>query len=183
MARVRTHRTTPLAFEAIEVEGALIAPAMLARIAQHQAGGQTEADYGVPKGLALRDEIARYFRIGQALFAELSVTQTPSLAATIAFVEALLRDVFGFADVRRAGAHASANAHGSITLQAWKAARPSWSYRRAMNSIGRAITSARKVGDAPQRRHSRIVSMPIPEGCGGFARTASDCDWFVTTLA
>ena len=41
---------------------------MLARIAQHQAGGQSEADYGIPKGLTLRDEIARYFRIGQAHF-------------------------------------------------------------------------------------------------------------------
>ena len=30
-----------------------------------QECGLTEADYAVPKGLALRDEIARYFRIGQ----------------------------------------------------------------------------------------------------------------------
>ena len=71
MTRNRTRRTTALAFDAITVEGALIAPAMMARIAQHQAGGQAEADYSVPKGLTLRDEIARYFRISQALFAEL----------------------------------------------------------------------------------------------------------------
>src|SRR5206468_622131 len=70
MARDRTRRTTALAFDAVTVEGALIAPAMLARIAQHQAGAQVEADYGVPKGLTLREEIARYFRIGQALFAD-----------------------------------------------------------------------------------------------------------------
>ena len=37
--RARTDRTAALAFDAITVEGALIAPAMLARIAQHQAGG------------------------------------------------------------------------------------------------------------------------------------------------
>jgi hypothetical protein len=65
------------------------------------AGAQAEADYGVPKGLTLRDEIARYFRIGQALFADLSASKTPSHAATVAFIQRLLHDVFGFADVSR----------------------------------------------------------------------------------
>jgi hypothetical protein len=87
MARNRPRRATALAFDAVTVEGALIAPAMLARIAQHQAGAQAEADYGVPKGLTLREEIARYFRIGQALFAELMASKVPSSAATVAFVE------------------------------------------------------------------------------------------------
>src|ERR1700719_2457887 len=96
MARNRTRRMAALAFDAITVEGALIAPAMLSRIAQHQAGGQTEAGYGVPKGLTLRDEIARYFRIGQALFADFTASKTPSNAATIGFIEKLLHDVFGF---------------------------------------------------------------------------------------
>src|SRR6202030_4764579 len=62
MARKQTRRTAALAFDAITVEGALLAPAILARIAQHQVDGQSEADYGVPKGLTLREEIARYFR-------------------------------------------------------------------------------------------------------------------------
>ena len=96
MARNRTRHTTALAFDAITVEGALIAPAMLARIAQHQAGAQAEADYGVPKGLTLRDEIARYFRIGQALFADLTASKAPSHAATVTFVEKLLHDVLQF---------------------------------------------------------------------------------------
>ena len=78
MARALAHDRTALAFDAITVEGALIAPAMLARIAQHQASGQSEADYGVPKGLTLREEIARYFRIGQALFTEFTASETPS---------------------------------------------------------------------------------------------------------
>jgi hypothetical protein len=88
----------------LSVEGALIAPAMLARIARQQAGEQSQSDYEILKGLTLRDEIARYFRIGQALFADFSVTETPSAAAATRFVEALLRDVFGFADIRRAWA-------------------------------------------------------------------------------
>ena len=78
MARAtRKSRTTALAFDALSVEGALIAPAMLARIAEQNADGQAESDYNVPKGLALRDEIARYFRIGQALFTDLRARSLP----------------------------------------------------------------------------------------------------------
>ena len=98
-------RSAPV-FEAIAIEGALIAPAMLSRIAARNAGQQSEADYGVPKGLTLRDEIARYFRIGQALFTEFSAATLPSAAATARFVEALLHDVFGFSDLRPTGAPA-----------------------------------------------------------------------------
>ena len=117
MARPRPNRKSSLAFDAITVEGALIAPAMLARIAQHQAGGQTEADYGVPKGLTLREEISRYFRIGQALFTEFSASEAPSLAGTVRFVEKLLRDVFGFADVHRVGTDASGDQQFAVTLE------------------------------------------------------------------
>jgi len=117
MARTRTDRTSALAFDAITLEGALISSAMLARIAQHKADGQTDADYSVPKGLTLRDEIARYFRIGQAMFKELMVTETPSTAATVSFVEKLLRDVFGFSDIRRVGMHTVGDRQFTITLQ------------------------------------------------------------------
>lgn len=117
MARTRTDRTSALAFDAITVEGALISSAMLARIAQHKADGQTDADYGVPKGLTLRDEIARYFRIGQAMFKELMVTETPSTTATVSFVEKLLRDVFGLVDIRRVGTHTVGDRQFTITLE------------------------------------------------------------------
>jgi len=117
MTRTRTDRTSAVAFDAITVEGALISSAMLARIAQHKADGQTDADYGVPKGLTLRDEIARYFRIGQAMFKELMVTETASTAATMNFVEKLLRDVFGFSDIRRVGAHTVGDRQFTVTLE------------------------------------------------------------------
>jgi hypothetical protein len=117
MVRNRTRRTTALAFDAVTVEGALIAPAMLGRIAQHQAGAQVEADYGVPKGLTLRDEIARYFRIGQALFADLTASKTPSHTATVTFVEKLLHDVLGFADVRRVGSRTIGERQFAVTLE------------------------------------------------------------------
>jgi hypothetical protein len=120
MARTRTRssRSTALAFDALTVEGALIAPAMLARIAAHQAGGQGEADYAIPKGLTLRDEIARYFRIGQALFRELTASPTPSHAATVGFVEKLLTMVLGFTDLKRVGQHTIGERTFSLTLEA-----------------------------------------------------------------
>jgi hypothetical protein len=117
MPRARSDRTA-LAFDALAVEGALVAPAMLARIAQQQADGQSEANYGVPKGLTLRDEIARYFRIGQAIFKELTASETPSMAATTSVVEKLLRDVFGFADIRRAGTRTVGDRQFTLTLEA-----------------------------------------------------------------
>ncbi len=72
---------------------------MLARIAGRGAGSQTEADYGVPKGLTLRDEIARYFRIGAALFKDFDASPTPSAGAAVSLIEGLFRQVLGFTDV------------------------------------------------------------------------------------
>jgi hypothetical protein len=114
----RAARTAALSADAITVEGALIAPAMLARIAAQPDTADTRTDYRIPKGLTLRDEIARYFRIGQALFVELFASQTPSTAKTIGFVEALLRDVFGFADIARAGIRTLDDRPYTVTLEA-----------------------------------------------------------------
>lgn len=117
MARRRTRNAAALAFDALTVEGALISPAMLARIAAHKADGQTEAHYGVPKGLTLRDEIARYYRIGQALLASLAASENPSAGATIKFVEDLLRDVLGFADLKRIGSRTLGDRAFAVTLE------------------------------------------------------------------
>lgn len=114
----RSSQTTALPFDAIAVEGSLIAPAMLARIADRSADAQAEADYGVPKGLTLRDEIARYFRIGQALYRDLHASPEPSTAATVRFVQALLRDVFGFADIRPVGTRTRDEHVYAVTLEA-----------------------------------------------------------------
>jgi hypothetical protein len=117
----RAHRkphAAALAFDALTVEGALIAPAMLARIAERNASGQADADYNVPKGVTLRDEIARYFRIGQALFTDLFASAAPSAAATTRFVEALLRDVFGFSDISQTGMRTLGDRAYPVTLEA-----------------------------------------------------------------
>jgi hypothetical protein len=91
---------------------------MLARITEQKAGQQAESDYSIPKGLTLRDEIARYFRIGQALFAEFRVNATPGASATIRFVEAFLRNVFGFADIGHTGTRMIGEHSYVVTLEA-----------------------------------------------------------------
>jgi hypothetical protein len=118
MARIRARRASPLSFDALAVEGALISPAMLARIAAHQAAGQADADYGVPKGLTLRDDIARYFRIGQALFAALAAGENPSAGAAIRFVEEFMRGVLGFVDTKRIGSRTLGDRQFAVTLEA-----------------------------------------------------------------
>ena len=69
-ARSPRRRESQLAFEALSIEGGLLSPEWLSRVGQLSAGAQTEADYRVPKGLNLRDEIGRYWRIAQANWRE-----------------------------------------------------------------------------------------------------------------
>jgi len=102
-AVTRTARDAQIAFEAISIEGGLLSPGWLARAAQLQAGRQSEADYRIPKGLNLRDEIGRYWRIAQALWQEFSagrsagsISEQRAQAVADRFVQALLRESFGF---------------------------------------------------------------------------------------
>jgi hypothetical protein len=101
MPRALTPHASSLGLDAITVEGSLIAPAMLAQVAAQPDDDATRTAYRIPKGLALRDEIARSFRIGQALFSDLTASPTPSTAKAVAFAEAFLRDVLGFTDITR----------------------------------------------------------------------------------
>lgn len=58
--------TSQLAYQAIRIEGGFIPADEMARLTTLQAPDkteQTESHYGVPKGLKLRDEIARFWRI------------------------------------------------------------------------------------------------------------------------
>src|SRR5438128_3487899 len=91
-----------LAFEALSIEGGLLSPDWLARVAQLQAGSQSEADYRIPKGLNLRDEIGRYWRIAQAYWSDFAAGQSrkaePRLLAQH-FLIPLLRESFGFGTI------------------------------------------------------------------------------------
>jgi hypothetical protein len=92
-------REAHLAFEALSIEGGLLSPEWLSKIAQLQAGTQTEADYRIHKGLNLRDEIGRYWRIAQAHWADFKSghgAKADPKAISERFVLVLLRDAFGF---------------------------------------------------------------------------------------
>lgn len=95
-------REAQLAFEALSIEGGLLSPEWLSKVAQLQASTQAEADYRIHKGLNLRDEIGRYWRIAQAHWADFKSgydAKADSKAVSERFVLALLRDAFGFASL------------------------------------------------------------------------------------
>jgi len=95
-------RASQLAFEALSIEGSLLSPEWLGRLAQLDAGQQSESDYRVPRGLNLRDEIGRYWRIAQAHWRDLETGRARGAdpaALAVRFVTALLGDVLGFASL------------------------------------------------------------------------------------
>jgi len=109
---------TQLAYQAIRIEGGLIPADELSRLTTLQTPEQTEQTeihYGTPKGLKLRDEIARYWKIAQNLWADLQpLRQRQDVNAhdvTVReFLVPLLRDVLGFTDLAQ-GASVEASGH------------------------------------------------------------------------
>ncbi|MDE2753860.1 MAG: N-6 DNA methylase, partial [Gemmatimonadota bacterium] len=102
------HRSRPeearIAFEALSIEGGLLGAEWLGKVAQLQAPAQEPADYHLPKGLEIRDEMARGWRIAQACFREFESGRTSggdARALAGQFMEALLRDALGFASLAR----------------------------------------------------------------------------------
>jgi hypothetical protein len=98
-ARRNRGREAQLAFEALSIEGGLLSPEWLSKVAQLQAGTQADADYGIHKGLNLRDEIGRYWRIAQAHWADFKAGREAKADPTAVgdrFVLGVLRDAFGF---------------------------------------------------------------------------------------
>jgi len=97
-----------LAFTAIRIEGGLLATDFLNRIAHFDAGEQTEADYQIPKGLKLRDEIGRYWKIAQNLWQDFQLGRPRADHDTYQFtvrefLEPFCRQVLGFADLQAVG--------------------------------------------------------------------------------
>ena len=97
-----------LAFTALTIEGGLLAPDFLNKVAHLEAAEQTEADYDIPRGLKLRDEIGRYWKIAQNLWQDFAVkrarTDLNAHALTIKeLLEPLLHHVFCFGDLKAIG--------------------------------------------------------------------------------
>lgn len=110
--------TTQLAYQAIRIEGGLIPADELARLTSLQTPDKTEqseSHYGIPKGLKLRDEVARYWKIAQNLWLDFQAQrQRADLDAhdltRREFLLPMLRNVLGFADLEE-GAHIQASGH------------------------------------------------------------------------
>ena len=91
-------------FEALRIEGGLLPAEFLNTVASLKAPQQNEADYQIPAGLRLRDEIGRYWRIAHSLwqhYAEQAAREdTDAEKAGIAqWLEPLLSQVLGYADL------------------------------------------------------------------------------------
>jgi hypothetical protein len=99
--------STELAFTALVIEGGLLAPDFLNRIAHLEAAAQSEADYDIPRGLKLRDEIGRYWKIAQNLWQDFAARRERSdrdpWLSSRDFLEPFCRQVLGFADLKRVG--------------------------------------------------------------------------------
>lgn len=107
-----------LAYQSIRIEGGLIPADELARLTSLQTPDkteQTESHYGIPKGLKLRDEVARYWKIAQNLWADFQPQRQRADINTHdltrrEFLLPLLRSVLGFTDLEE-GARIEASGH------------------------------------------------------------------------
>ncbi|MCX8087038.1 MAG: N-6 DNA methylase [Rhodocyclaceae bacterium] len=59
-----------LALDALRIEGSLLPAEFIQKLLELKADHQSPADYGIPPGLNLKDEIGRYWRIATALWAD-----------------------------------------------------------------------------------------------------------------
>ncbi|KGM41019.1 restriction endonuclease [Aquabacterium sp. NJ1] len=109
MKRTRnSKRQAALNLPTIQLEGSLFLPDQLEKAAQGRATDQTEVDYGVPKGVKLKDEYSRSFQIAKAQWqhfaAQMERTDLDAHRLTIGFVHELLRDALGYAPLQHATA-------------------------------------------------------------------------------
>lgn len=123
MARRNPSRLThQLAYRAIRIEGGLIPAEELTRLtllADAKASEQTESHYRIARGLKLRDEIARDFKIALTLWQDFqALRQRQDVQAHEVTVREwllpLLRDVLHFHDAGRCAAIEHAGRHYAI---------------------------------------------------------------------
>ncbi|MEQ8322447.1 MAG: N-6 DNA methylase [Rhodospirillales bacterium] len=144
---------------AITVDGGLISPDKLSEIAATPADAKTAKSYLCPKGTSLRDEISRYFRIGQAHWLGFSRIEQPNAAQCTAFVKVLLEEAFGFEDLSGPHRHSDDGHIYPISLEAKGGRVPIVVAPPAFESDGRPIDGfdlARpEFGDGPDGSRAR----------------------------
>jgi hypothetical protein len=87
------------AWPSLSLEGNLIAPAMVAKIAAPRDDEETRQSYRIRKGLTIRDEISTAFRVGQSHFDAFRKLANPSADATRRFMRDFLAETLGFDDL------------------------------------------------------------------------------------
>jgi len=90
-------------YPAIQVEGGLFTIEHVRKVAKVEAEKQSSTDYELPAGIDIKEEIGRGFRIASTLWKEFdSARQGPGdkSQATVRFVTQILKDCFGFTDVK-----------------------------------------------------------------------------------
>lgn len=95
----RRSSSTELGLVALTIEGGLIAPEQVQKIIAADRTAKTAESYACPKGTSLGDEIARYFRIGQAIWREYDKAEAKTVTRTAAFARDLLSQCLGFIDL------------------------------------------------------------------------------------
>ena len=116
MARNSTKRAE-FGLNAIVIEGGLIAPEQVMTIAASADNPKLAASYDSPKGTTLKGELSRYFRIGQALWADFDRIEQPTVTRTAAFARDLLEQVFGFGELEGPVEHRNGTRRYRIALE------------------------------------------------------------------
>lgn len=121
MKRIRKTQAT-LDLPTLKLEGGLFLPDQLEKAAQGRASAQSEADYGTPKGVKLKDEYSRAFQIAcaqwQHFAAQMERADVDAAQLTTAFVHELLRDAFGYATLQAASAQPVGELRYPVSLMA-----------------------------------------------------------------
>ena len=103
MRKIRKNQAA-LNLPTLTLEGGLFLPDQLEKAALGSAQWQTEADYGTPKGLKLKDDYSRAFQIACAQWkhfaAQFERADVDAAALTHTFVQELLHDVFGYTNLQ-----------------------------------------------------------------------------------
>ncbi len=150
----RTTRAAELGLVALTIEGGLIAPEQVQKIVAADPSAKTAEAYGCPKGTSLKDEVARYFRIGQAIWRDYDRVEAKSVTRTAQFARDLLAQCFGFGDLAGPVEHHDGTRRYRLALEA-KAGRVSI-VAAAPVADADAFTKARpEFGDGEQGRARR----------------------------
>jgi hypothetical protein len=98
-------RTTEQVFAALRIEGGILPAEFLQRVSALNAPAQKEPDYDIRKGLNLKDEIGRYWRIASAIWQDYRdqrqrEDRKPDAVGVRGWLVPLLTEVLGYSDLQ-----------------------------------------------------------------------------------